>query len=156
MNVRRLLEAGLARVRPGPRSGPSAPASIFGLEPERLRQWDGLTLVDRLVATDGPRVANAYLQARRGGRLLPSTLPKIGTGRRMIKAAAAARHRVAQRGPSQSDPFARYADRFAQVVHGAPPADPRFEGGAGEAVDEAAVDRELTRQSIRAARGVGL
>ena len=40
---------------------------MFGLEPERLRQWDGLTLVDRLVATDGAAVANAYLQAPVGG-----------------------------------------------------------------------------------------
>ena len=151
IGVLRFLAAVLARVRPGPRPGP---ASMFGLDPERLRSWDGLTLVDRIVATDGPRVARRYLQARRAGRLLPSELPKIASGRRMVKAAAAARHRVAQRGPSQADPFARHEAAFARAVHGAPPADPRFEGGDGGAVDERAVDRELTRQSIRAARGV--
>ena len=57
----------------------------------------------------------------------------IGTAARMDAAEAAARHRVAQRGPSP-DRFVDLEARFARACFGEAPADPR--GGVVE-VDEA-------------------
>ena len=103
---------------------------MFGLEPELRHQWDGMTPLDRIIAVDGLPAANAYLRARREGRLLPRSLPKIGNAAQMHKVESEARRAGHERQHAAElagdvDRFDHHAARFAAAVHGAAPADPR-------------------------------